>query len=85
MTEKKYDNTNRGALFPNDKGDNPRRPDYTGHLNVEGEEYRISAWVMQARSGREFLSVRVEKSTGPGNQRKMDGMDAAKPANKEHE
>ena len=43
MTE--YDNTNRGAIWPNKK----RRPDkqdpqFTGSLNVEGKEYWVSAW-----------------------------------------
>ena len=27
-----YDNNLRGVLFPNDKGDNPKRPDMTGSL-----------------------------------------------------
>lgn len=40
-----YDNTNRGTLFPNDKADNPKRPDYTGTINVEGKEYKLSAWL----------------------------------------
>jgi len=29
-----YDNTNKIAIFKNDKGDNPKRPDYRGTLNI---------------------------------------------------
>lgn len=39
-----YDETNRGAIWKNDKGDNPDRPDFKGNLNVEGVEYWVSAW-----------------------------------------
>lgn len=40
-----FDNTNRGVLFPNDKGDNESRPDYTGKINVDGVDKRLAAWV----------------------------------------
>lgn len=58
-----YDNTNKGTLFRNDKGDNPSRPDYTGGLNVEGKQYRIAAWIREAKStGNKFLSLNIEES-----------------------
>lgn len=38
-----YDNTNRGALFRNDKDGNEKRPDYTGKINVDGKDYVLSA------------------------------------------
>ena len=57
----KYDNTNRGSLFRNDKGDNEARPDYTGTLNVEGKEYRVAAWVHEAKfTGKKYLSLYIE-------------------------
>ena len=43
MNQKQYDDTNRGAMFDNNKAGNPNRPDYKGTINVEGTEYRISA------------------------------------------
>lgn len=55
-----YDNTNRGALFTNDKGDNPKRPDMTGTLNIEGTDYRLSVWKREAKSGQTFLSISAE-------------------------
>lgn len=41
---KEYDNTNRGAIWPNDRQETERHPDFTGSLNVEGKEYWVSAW-----------------------------------------
>lgn len=54
-----YDNTNTGTLFRNDKGDNPKRPDYTGKADVDGTEYRLSAWIKEGKSGK-FMSIRFE-------------------------
>ena len=39
-----YDNTNRGAIWPNDKKDTDRHPDFKGSLNVDGVEFWLSAW-----------------------------------------
>ena len=54
-----YDDTNRFALFKNDKGDNPKRPDYTGKINVNGTEYRMSAWIREGQRGK-FMSGSIE-------------------------
>ena len=54
-----YDNTNSFALFKNDKGDNPKRPDYTGNLNVDGIEFRISGWIREGANGK-FISGSVQ-------------------------
>ena len=39
-----YDNTNRGAIWTNQKKATEKHPDFTGSLNVEGKEYWVSAW-----------------------------------------
>lgn len=57
----KYDDTNRGVLFKNDKGDNPNRPDYTGKINIGGIEYRLSAWIKDSQSGKKFMSLAVSE------------------------
>jgi len=54
-----YDNTNTFALFKNDKGDNHKRPDYTGNLNVDGIEFRVSGWVREGAKGK-FISGTVQ-------------------------
>ena len=58
MTE--YDNTNMGALFQNDQGDNPKRPQWKGSLNVNGTEFWISGWERTSKGGNDFLSLKVE-------------------------
>ena len=56
-----YDNTNRGVLFKNDAGNNPKRPQYRGSLNVNGTDYNISAWIKESRKdGSKFMSLSVE-------------------------
>jgi len=39
-----YDDTNTGAIWKSKFTDNPKAPQYTGNLNVEGVDYKISAW-----------------------------------------
>jgi hypothetical protein len=46
-------------LFKNDKGDNPKRPDYTGNANVDGIEFRISGWIREGANGK-FISGSVQ-------------------------
>ncbi len=39
-----HDNTNRGAIWKNEKKEQDTHPDFTGSLNVDGVEYWVSAW-----------------------------------------
>jgi len=60
-----YDETNRGAAWPNDKKGNARAPDFRGYINVEGKEYWASFWVKIAGAGsknpgQKFLSYNIE-------------------------
>jgi hypothetical protein len=54
-----YDNTNRGAIFKNDKKTTDNHPDYTGKLDVDGAEYWVSAWIKTGKSGK-FMSLSVK-------------------------
>lgn len=60
-----YDNTNTGILNINDKGDNEKRPDYKGSVNIEGVDYWLSGWTRTAqqgdRAGQQFISLKAEK------------------------
>lgn len=54
-----YDNTNTFTLNKNDKGDNPKRPDYRGKINVDGIEFTLSGWVREGANGK-FISGSVQ-------------------------
>jgi len=57
-----YDNTNTGVLFKNDKGNNPKRPDYRGSGNWQGQEFNISAWLKESKKdGSKFFSFKFEE------------------------
>jgi uncharacterized protein (DUF736 family) len=55
----KYDNTNRFTLFTNDKKAD-KHPDYRGEINVNGIEYKLSAWKKTSSKGVVYLSGSVE-------------------------
>lgn len=58
MTE--YDNTNRGALFKNDRKEKETQPDYKGSLNVGGTDYWLSAWLKESSGGKKYMSLSVK-------------------------
>jgi len=67
-----FDNTNRGALFVNDKKAKESQPDYKGSVDVGGTEYWLSGWKKVGKSGVKFLSLSVEKKEA----QKADDTDA---------
>ena len=76
-----YDNTNRGALFINNRRTTDKHPNMTGSINVDGREYWISGWTkFKSSSGEKFLSLSVtpkEQQTQRGEPTgsAVDGMD----------
>lgn len=59
-----YDNTDRGALFRNERKESDSHPDHTGTLNVGGRDYWLSAWVKTTRDGRKFFSLSIKPKDG---------------------
>lgn len=63
-----YDNTNRGVLFKNHKRrEGKNDPQMRGNINVEGKEYWLSGWSVNAKgepytdkNGDRFISVAVQ-------------------------
>lgn len=61
VNDKQYDNTNRGALFKNDKtGGNPNWPDYRGNINVNGAEFWLDAWLKKSKDGKTYMSLSIK-------------------------
>ena len=49
---------NSGVLFKSDKKDNERAPEYKGNIMVDGNEYWISAWIKEGKTGK-FMGLAV--------------------------
>lgn len=64
-----YDDTNRGAIFKNNRKEKDTHPDMTGSLNVGGVEYWVSAWTKVPNAGGDrFLSISINpKEDSPVN------------------
>lgn len=46
-----HDNTNRGAIWRNEKKEKDTHPDFTGSLDVDGVAYWVSAWKRKEGAG----------------------------------
>ena len=77
--KKSFDNTNRGALFPNDKDGNEKRPDHTGIADIEIPEgckpgqvvkFRLAGWERESQNGDPYLSLTIQKADKQGSNRK---------------
>ena len=49
---------NSGVLFKNDKKETEKHPDYKGNIMVDGQEYWLSAWIKEGKSGK-FMGLAV--------------------------
>ena len=56
MTQQ-YDDTNRGALFRNNRKEQDSHPDHTGNINVDGKDYYLNAWIKTSQNGNKFFSL----------------------------
>jgi hypothetical protein len=76
-----YDNTNRGALWDNasKKREGKNDPDFSGNVNVNGEEFVISAWRKeQKHQNSPVLSISVRPKVDAQGQSPSFGGDAEK-------
>lgn len=62
---KTYDNTNRGALFKNDRKETDSHPDLSGQINVDGKDYWLSGWTKRNEDNSfKVLSLSVKPKEG---------------------
>lgn len=54
-----YDNTNKGAIFKNEKRAKETDPTMNGSINIEGVEYWVNAWTNTSKAGAKYLSLSV--------------------------
>ena len=54
------------SVFVNDKGDNPKRPDYTGKGLFGGKEFQISLWKSTSKNGLDYLSGKISEPYNGG-------------------
>lgn len=52
MSDKQYDNSNRGALFRNYHKEKDSHPDFRGEGNFNGVTFAISGWFKETRKGK---------------------------------
>lgn len=60
-----YNNELTFRLFKNDKGDNPKRPDYRGEIQVGGVQYKLSGWISEVKSGERAGSKYIRGKVEP--------------------
>lgn len=65
-----YDNRGKFVLFKNDKGGNPKRPDYRGRATTQdGVEYELSGWIKLDKNKEEFIGgeikIKMEREERP--------------------
>ena len=47
---------NSGALFKNEKKSHDNQPDYQGECKIDGQTFRMSAWIKRKEGGRTWMS-----------------------------
>jgi len=58
MENDRQNRDNSGVPFRNDKRENEKAPNYKGNITVGGQDYWLSAWIKEGKSGK-FMGLAV--------------------------
>lgn len=65
---REYDDNNKGAVYINDRKEQPNHPDRKGKALIDGVEYWVSGWIKEvkngANAGQKFLSLSFTRKDG---------------------
>ncbi len=56
-----YDDTDKGVLFYEEERKSERHPNWTGKINVGGQEFRLAGWGKRTDSGKALISLKVSE------------------------
>lgn len=51
----------QGSLFKNRRKETEKHPDYNGSITINGVEHWLSAWIKEAKSGEQYMSLSLGK------------------------
>ena len=50
-----------GVLYPVENKQSDKHPNLTGNVLIKGEKYYISAWTNTAKSGKKYISLKINE------------------------
>lgn len=65
-----YDNTNTGMMMRNENREHDKQPEFKGSLNVNGQDFWVSAWVNTGKEGskiegKKYFSIKLTAKDAP--------------------
>jgi hypothetical protein len=66
MSQMTVEKENTGVIFENDS-ENEKAPQFSGVINVNGEQLRIALWEKEGKNGGRYLSAAISPYEAPSN------------------
>lgn len=61
MNDQKFQTSNSGVLFKNEKKTSEKHSDYRGEVNAAGVDYWLDGWVRESKKGLKFISFKLKR------------------------